>query len=112
MSRGYGNVSLFGLDEFGSPVGLNPMWGVAAGGSISTGTAIAVREFTKQVKYAEGIGALAGIFLVIATNAALKVSSRLRDLESFFKSMLGEIRPGLIFLLAHNRFLLFYQCPL
>jgi hypothetical protein len=56
---GDGEYDLFGLDEFGNPDG-NPMWGALAGGVVSTGTAMALRAFTGQGKWAEGIGALAG----------------------------------------------------
>lgn len=56
----YGSVDLFGLDEFGQPVGLNANWGAGLGVLFQTGTAIAVRRFTAMDKYAEGIGAVAG----------------------------------------------------
>lgn len=57
----YGEVDLFGLDEFGAPVGLNPLWGGLAGGVVSTGTAMAVRAFTDMDSWAEGIGAGVGL---------------------------------------------------
>ncbi len=59
-----GEVDMFGLDEFGQPTGLNPMWGAIIGGGIGTGTAIAVRSMAKNSptlqKYSEGVGLLTG----------------------------------------------------
>lgn len=58
----YGDVDLFGLDEFGAPVGLNPVWGAMTGGAVSTGAAIAVRQWLPEYHgWSEGIGAAAGV---------------------------------------------------
>lgn len=92
----YSGVDLFGLDEFGQPVGMNPMWGAIIGTGISTGVAICMRRYSpSHAKYSEGIGALAGIgagaamafmgnaraagWTAIATSA---VSGGLRQLEA------------------------------
>jgi hypothetical protein len=60
-------VDLFGLDEFGEPVGMKALWGMAIGGGIATGTAIAIRAFNQgststvnYEKWSEGIGFVAG----------------------------------------------------
>jgi hypothetical protein len=59
-----GSVDMFGLDEFGNPVGLPPIYGALIGGGVATGTAIAVRAFSKEgdaaYKWSEGIGFAAG----------------------------------------------------
>jgi hypothetical protein len=57
----YGSVDLFGLDEFGQPVGPYPAVGAALGTAIQTGAAIAVRRFTKKDKWSEGIGGAVGV---------------------------------------------------
>jgi hypothetical protein len=44
----YGNVDFFGLDEFGAPVGMNPMYGALIGTGLATGTAIALRAMTAK----------------------------------------------------------------
>lgn len=54
-----GQVDLFGLNEFGMPEGMNPLWGAVIGGGIGTGTAIAVRALAGKSdygKWSEGIG--------------------------------------------------------
>jgi hypothetical protein len=61
---GLGDVDMFGLDEFGEPVGMKSYWGSAIGGVAATGTAIAVRALSKSptmLKHAEGIGLAAGV---------------------------------------------------
>jgi hypothetical protein len=58
-----GQVDLFGLDEFGQNPGKDAIWGAAIGAGLGTGTAIALRAFTKNStlhKYSEGIGFLVG----------------------------------------------------
>lgn len=63
-----GQVDLFGLNEFGMPDGMNPLWGAVIGGGIGTGTAIAVRALggkptvgkTDWGKWSEGIGFAVG----------------------------------------------------
>ena len=58
----YGDADMFGLDEFGQPVGLNPLWGAIAGSALGTGTTIALRRTalpgSTTARYAEGIGGL------------------------------------------------------
>ena len=60
----YGNVDFFGLDEFGAPVGMNPMYGALIGTGLASGTAIALRALTTKGtffnKYAEGLGLVVG----------------------------------------------------
>jgi hypothetical protein len=56
-----GSVDLFGLDEFGQPVGLNANYGAAIGAGVQSGTAAAVRRMTSWGQYAEGIGAAVGV---------------------------------------------------
>lgn len=67
-------VDLFGLDEWGQPVGMNPLWGAMAGVGVATAATIAVRQLTKPAsagaaestlhKFSElvggAVGALAG----------------------------------------------------
>lgn len=58
-----GEVDMFGLDEFGVPVGTNPLWGAVIGGGIGTVAAIATRKIAghshKLHHWAEGVGFLA-----------------------------------------------------
>jgi hypothetical protein len=57
--RHYGGVSIFGLDAFGSPVGLNPLWGAVAGvAAEGVGEMIADKmplQFLKDNKVYSGI---------------------------------------------------------
>ena len=100
LGDNYGEVSLFGLDEFGAPVGLNPAWGGLVGAGVQTGAAIAVRQMTsdpKWYKWSEllgaGIAALASAPLIFFEGtraagwtglAAGVVSGGLRQLEMSF----------------------------
>jgi hypothetical protein len=60
---GVGEVDMFGLDEFGQPVG-DAMWGSVIGGGIGTGIAIMTRAMTKPTskihQFSELTGLLAG----------------------------------------------------
>ncbi len=79
-SKELGNVDAFGLDEFGMPAGINPLWGAVAGTGLGTLTAIGVRQFSGgsvgMVKWSEaigfGVGALASgaMLLSKSTRAA------------------------------------------
>lgn len=40
----YDDVGLFGLDEFGDPTGLHPVYGIAVGAGVASLAAVAVRE--------------------------------------------------------------------
>lgn len=61
---GYGEVDLFGLDEFGQAVGIHPAWGAVIGGGLATGTSIAIRALEPNNaglnKWSEGIGFAVG----------------------------------------------------
>lgn len=57
-----GSVDLLGLNSFGQPVGMNPLWGVTIGGGVSFGTAtILARMSGKAAAHADLIGFLAGL---------------------------------------------------
>jgi len=61
-----GDADMFGLDEFGMPVGTDPLWGAVIGGGLGTTTALVARAMTRPSsrwhRYAEGVGFLtAGI---------------------------------------------------
>src|SRR5262245_14670669 len=57
-----GNVDLLGLNSFGENPGLNPLWGVMIGGSVSGLTAAALSRGTgKAAMHSDLIGLLAGI---------------------------------------------------
>lgn len=102
-----GQVDLFGLDEFGQPVGMNPLWGAVIGGGIGTGTAIAVRALSAGYgpgattfdyhKWSEGIGfavgaATSGLLMAFpgtraagwAGMAVTFMTNGLRQLEQMF----------------------------
>lgn len=62
MAKLLGNVDLLGLNSFGEPVGMNPLWGVTIGGGVSFGTsAILARTGGKAAAHADLIGFLAGM---------------------------------------------------
>jgi hypothetical protein len=92
-------VDMFGLDEFGVPVGPNSMWGAMVGVGVATGASILTRALTKSSsafhKYSEGVGMAAGILaggammaspktrqMGIAAMATAFVSNGLRQLEA------------------------------
>jgi hypothetical protein len=54
----YDDVDAFGLDEFGQPRGLNPLWGAVAGSGLGTVAAMGLRRWGsgRMAKYAEPIG--------------------------------------------------------
>lgn len=59
---GLGGVDAFGLDEFGQPVGLNPVWGAAVGTGLGTVGAIAARQFMPNyAQHSELIGLGLGV---------------------------------------------------
>lgn len=58
--KGLGNVDLFGLDEFGAPAGLNPLWGAVIGSGLGTLGAIGTRQFTRFGRHSELVGLAAG----------------------------------------------------
>jgi hypothetical protein len=108
ISDDLGNVSFFGLDDFGQPVGLGAGWGALIGGGVSTAAAIGVRTFGKSggwYKWSEGIGALAGILAggtmmffkkttysgVAAIGTALATGG-LRQLEVLFGPSQGQMQ--------------------
>ncbi len=57
-----GNVDLLGLNSFGEPVGMNPLWGVTIGGGTSFATSMILsRTSGKAAQHADLIGFLAGL---------------------------------------------------
>lgn len=95
----FGAPDVFGLDEFGQPMGTNPVWGAIAGAGFQTATAMAVRQMAPSMeKYAEGLGALAGILAGgvmwyfpgtraagVTAMATAAVGGGLRQIETFLK---------------------------
>lgn len=65
----YDDVDFFGLDAYGMPAGVNPMWGALAGSAVGTLTAVGITQFTDKDRWAELIGfgasALAGGIMAI-----------------------------------------------
>jgi hypothetical protein len=62
MAKMLGSVDLLGLNNFGNPVGLSPIWGAAIGGTVAGGTAILLRHTaTAGAKHPEAYGLLAGL---------------------------------------------------
>lgn len=58
-ARDYDDVDAFGLDEFGAPAGLNPMWGAAIGSGLGTVAAIGLRQTDPtgfMARHAEALG--------------------------------------------------------
>ena len=52
----YDDVDFFGLDSYGMPAGINPMWGAVAGTGLGTLTAVGIKQFTSWDKWAELLG--------------------------------------------------------
>jgi hypothetical protein len=93
----YDGVDFFGLDDFGQPAGLNPMWGGMLGALAQTGGAIAARKFGAGGRFAQyselvgaGLGLLAGAAMWafpgsraagMTTAAVAAVSGGLRQME-------------------------------
>lgn len=73
-----GEVDLFGLDEFGEPVGLKTMWGALIGSGLGTGLAIGLRRFSTAgsmwANNAEGVAFL----LTSAVGGAMVASHKTR----------------------------------
>jgi len=96
--NGLGAVDAFGLDQFGQPVGLNPVWGAALGSGLGTIGAIATRRYApKYAKHSElvgfglGAGASAAMLAFEGTRAAgwtglasAFMNNGLRSLEIMF----------------------------
>lgn len=82
-----GKVSFFGLNSFGSPVGVNPTWGAAIGAVSSTGAAVAFRALTSAEKhqYSELVGVGTGT-LASAVMFAMK-KTRAAGWASFFATI-------------------------
>jgi hypothetical protein len=60
-----GEVNIFGLDEYGMPAGISPLWGLGVGVALSSGVPAVLRmtvktPTSKLLKYDEAIGAAAG----------------------------------------------------
>jgi hypothetical protein len=60
MAKLLGSVDLLGLNSFGENPGMNPLWGVAIGGGVSSVTSMAVAR-TGKAHHANLIGLLAGL---------------------------------------------------
>lgn len=63
MAKLLGNVDLLGLNSFGEPVGMNPLWGVTIGGgtSFATSSILSRMGSGKAAAHADLIGFLAGL---------------------------------------------------
>ena len=63
MAKLLGSVDLLGLNSFGEPVGMNPLWGMAIGGGVSgiTSAALSRSASAKTAARADLYGFLAGI---------------------------------------------------
>lgn len=98
-----GEPDMFGLDEFGDPVGMSPLWGAVIAGGLGTGATIVTRAVASPLsgwsKWSEGIGfaagALASGFMMLFDNsraagwaglATAFVTNGLRQLEGVLMS--------------------------
>ena len=63
MAKLLGSVDLLGLNSFGQPVGMNPLWGMMIGGGVSSFTSMGLERMGsgKAAAHADLIGFLAGI---------------------------------------------------
>lgn len=95
-----GDVDMFGLDEFGEPVGGDAMWGSVIGGGIGTGISVITRAASRTsspnlFKYSEAVGMLGGMAagglmmiwpstrrMGLAALATAAVTNGLRQLET------------------------------
>jgi len=108
------HVDAFGLNEFGQPAGLNPVWGAVVGTGLGTLGAIGARQFGKtggkMSQYSElvglGMGALASGAMAFFDGtraagwtglAAVALNNGLRQLEqSFFAKKANGIEGTVI----------------
>ncbi len=86
MSKALGKVDLLGLNSYGNPVGMNPIFGTLIGGGTSAITTMALRH-TGQ-KYPEALGFTAGL-LVSGAMFAMK-STRHAALGSLVGAVLAS----------------------
>ena len=100
----YDGVDIFGLDEFGAPVGIGPLVGAAIGVGAGTLTAIGVRNLTTAGAHSEligmGVGIGAGaIMIAMGENtrhagwvavASAALNNGLRAIEQYFASQPGS----------------------
>lgn len=100
LGRGYDDIDIFGLNEYGDPEGLGALWGASIGVGVSTLTAIGGRSFGGMtVKTSEllglGAGVVAGGIMAFFRStrhagwtaiAASVLGSGLRALEGYFSS--------------------------
>jgi len=57
-----GTIDMFGLDEFGTPIGLPAFYGAAGGAAVQTLSAMAIKKFAPaQAAWSEAIGGAIGI---------------------------------------------------
>jgi hypothetical protein len=99
-----GEPDMFGLDEFGDPVGMSPLWGAVIAGGLGTGATIVTRAVADptsgMAKWSEGIGfltgALASGFMMLFPNsraagwagvATAFVTNGLRQLENMLMTL-------------------------
>lgn len=62
MAKLLGKVDLLGLNSFGEPVGMNPIWGMAIGGGVSGVTSMVLaRSSGTAARHSDLIGFLAGL---------------------------------------------------
>jgi hypothetical protein len=69
----YDDANAFGLDAYGSPMGLNPMWGAMIGSGVGTLTSVALRQFvkTKTLSTDKGVDLTEAVALGVAAVPSL-----------------------------------------
>jgi hypothetical protein len=90
MSRHLGQVSFFGLDEFGRPAGLHPAFGAGGGAAIQAGAAWATRHlWPAQVKWSEAIGA--GVAAVVGAGLMIPRYTRGAGMTAIATALAGGV---------------------
>lgn len=109
LGRGYDDVNLFGLNEWGEPVGLSAIYGALTGVGVGTLGSIAARSFgsagMKSMGNSELVGLAAGIaaggIMAVFPNtrhagmvamAAAVANNGLRAIEGYFSGSLGMVQ--------------------
>lgn len=99
----YDDVDIFGLNAFGEPGGIAPLYGAMLGSGVGTLAAIGVRSFKPEwAKYSEVVGLAAGVLaggaMLVSPStryagwvamASAALSNGLRAVESYFRPTNG-----------------------
>ncbi len=109
LGRGYDDVNIFGVDEFGDPAGLGALYGAMIGAGAGTVAAIGYRSFKGNDSFKSelvglAVGVLAGAAMVAMPKtrhagwtamASAVLSNGLRAAEAHFKGLTSTPTAGM-----------------